>query len=420
MPIVVGVKFRGVGKVYYFAPGDTDDLSINDHVIVETARGTEIAVVTMAPREIAADKVVGQPKPVTRKASTTDLLNAERFRAKEDAVLLECREHVAKTSLPMKVVAAEYSYDGTRLTFAFTSEQRVDFRDLVRELAHHFNTRIELRQIGVRDEAKIVGGMGKCGRPLCCATWLSDFAPVSIRMAKQQDLPLSPMEISGLCGRLLCCLAYESDFYKEVKSKFPKVGKMIDTPVGPARLRRVRVFRETAEIELEDGTQLELTADQLAGKEPITLNQGNQGLNGLQQQALGQAISGDHEADLDEDDATPEQPARRSTETADSTSAGEQRRQDRRSRTPAGGGDTARRQQGSRSRRNQPARESGPSEQQQNGRAPEAPATPGTRTEGARSGSRRRRRSSRGGQQRQGSPTNKPGDNGNAQGSSGE
>jgi len=423
MPIVVGVKFRGVGKVYYFSPNQIEDLTLDDHVIVETARGIEMGQVVQAPHEVPEDKVVGQLKPVMRKASPAELLDAQRYQAKEAEAVALCREQVARAGLPMKVVQAEYNYDGSRLTFFFASEQRVDFRDLVRDLAHQFKTRIELRQIGVRDEARILGGIGKCGRPLCCATWLTDFAPVSIRMAKQQDLPLSPMEISGLCGRLLCCLAYETEMYKEVKSKFPKVGKMIETSVGPARLNRVRVFAETAEVELEDGTRLELTADQVAGKEPIVFEPRAAGLNGLQQRALGQAISSDREADVEEDDAPAEQPPQRPTRRpveapADRATASEPRRPERRPYDRPQGGEGARRPEGGPQRREQPPREPRPAGQAQNGRPPQSPEAQATRNEPSRSSSRRRRRSGRGGQRNQGAPTGAQGEGSNAQGSS--
>ena len=181
-----------------------------------------------------------------------------------------CRERVRATGMPMKMVSGEYSYDGSRLTFTFSSEERVDFRNLVRELAREFKTRIELRQVGVRDEARVVGGVGKCGRPLCCSTWLETFAPVSIRMAKQQNLPLSPNEISGLCGRLLCCLNYEYDYYKQVSSRFPRVGKIVESPLGTAKVLHVSVLREKVELLLEDGTRVDLTAEQFKGEEPIS------------------------------------------------------------------------------------------------------------------------------------------------------
>ncbi|MGI5916114.1 MAG: PSP1 domain-containing protein [Anaerolineae bacterium] len=271
MPIVCGVQFRGAGKVYYFSPGEVTDIVEGDYVIVETSRGRELGHVSQAPHEVDSSDIVGELKPILQRATPLDLLEAQRFQQQEDQALETCQEQVARFNLPMKVVQAEYNFDGSRLTFYFSADQRVDFRELVRELAHIFKTRIELRQIGVRDEAKLIGGLGKCGRPLCCATWLTDFCPVSIRMAKQQDLPLSPMEISGLCGRLLCCLVYENDFYQDIKSRFPKVGKRIDTPAGSGKVIKVNVFTEMVSVLLGDGTALELTADQVAGKAPIEI-----------------------------------------------------------------------------------------------------------------------------------------------------
>lgn len=291
MPIVCGIRFRGTLKTYYFASGELTDLAPDDYVIVETARGQEMARVVAAPHEVPASEVVGELKPVLRRASSLDLLEAERFRQREDEATRLCREQVARLNLPMKISGAEYSYDGSRLVFFFTSEERVDFRHLVRELAHLFKTRIELRQIGVRDEAKIVGGVGKCGRPLCCATWLADFSPVSIRMAKAQNLPLSPMEISGLCGRLLCCLTYEQDYYQEIKGRFPKVGKMVDTPLGPAKVVRVSVLQETVTLLTEDGNTVELTADQLSGKEPINNGSDSRDQRRALGDRVGQAVS---------------------------------------------------------------------------------------------------------------------------------
>ena len=265
MPIVCGVKFRGVGKQYYFSPGDVEDIQVGDHVIVETSRGRELGEVTMAPTEVDDSEVVGDLKPILHRATLVELLEAQRYRQREAEAIESCREQAARLDLPMKIVGAEYNCDGSRLTFFFASEQRVDFRELVRELARLFKTRIELRQIGVRDESKLLGGLGRCGRPLCCATWLTDFAPVSIRMAKAQDLPLSPMEISGVCGRLLCCLRYEDDFYREVKAKFPKVGKVLNTPDGPGKIVKVCALKETVTVLLGNGTTLEVTADQISG-----------------------------------------------------------------------------------------------------------------------------------------------------------
>ncbi|NLD43375.1 MAG: stage 0 sporulation family protein [Chloroflexi bacterium] len=290
MPLVCGVRFRGAGKVYHFAPGDLEDLEVDDQVVVETARGAELAQVAMAVREIPEKEVVGELKSVVRRATNGDLQNAERFRGKEDQATETCRAQAARLRLDMKVVSAEYSFDGSRLTFFFTAEQRVDFRELVRELARDFRTRIELRQIGVRDEARIVGGLGKCGRVLCCKTWLNEFSPVSIRMAKQQDLPLSPMEISGQCGRLLCCLGYENEYYRDVKGKFPKVGKQVDTPLGQGKVVKICVLREMVTVLLEDGSTVDMTADQLSGAAPLEQPRARQGLTAAQESTLDAAI----------------------------------------------------------------------------------------------------------------------------------
>lgn len=268
MPTICGVRFRGAGKVYYFDPRGLS-LEEDDYVIVNTSRGDELAQVAMANRKAGEDEIVGELKPVLRRAASLDLLEAERYRQQEDEAVKRCQDQVNKSGLNMRVVGAEYGYDGSRLTFYFTAEKRVDFRVLVRDLARMFKTRIELRQIGVRDEAKLIGGCGPCGRSLCCSTWLSEFTPVSIRMAKQQDLPLSPMEISGLCGRLLCCLTYENDQYREVKSHFPRVGRTVDSPVGSVKVLKVCVFRETVTVLLQDGSRMELTAEQLNGTAPI-------------------------------------------------------------------------------------------------------------------------------------------------------
>lgn len=309
MPVVCGIKFRGSSKVYFFAPGELVDLHVTDHVVVETSRGKEIGQVATPPKEVPDGEIVGQLKPILGLATTLDLLDAQRYQQQEAAALAQCRQQVAKANLPMKVVSAEYNYDGSRLTFCFTSEQRVDFRELVRDLAHLFKTRIELRQVGVRDEAKLMGGVGKCGRPLCCSTWLTEFCPVSIRMAKQQDLPLTPMEISGLCGRLLCCLDYENAHYQAVKGRFPKVGKTVSTPRGSGKVIKVSVLRETATLLMEDGTNVELTADQIAGVEPIAAPQ--TGAEELRPQ------------DLNEEETSPEELVEHSpvTQNADQASA---------------------------------------------------------------------------------------------------
>jgi cell fate regulator YaaT (PSP1 superfamily) len=263
MAIVVGVRFKTATKIYYFAPNGVEDLKLGDHVIVETSRGREIGKVALSPREVEDEAVIGQLKNVVGRAEAWDLLQMESFRGKEPEVLAKCREKVAEYGLPMKLVSAEYSYDGTRLVFSFTSDKRVDFRELVRDLAKTFRTRIELRQIGVRDEAKCLGGLGCCGRIQCCSSWLDEFRPVSIKMAKQQNLPLSPMEISGICGRLLCCLSYENDFYCEARKNLPKRGEPVTTEHGPGKVTDVNVIKDSVTVLLESEMTVEVPASEL-------------------------------------------------------------------------------------------------------------------------------------------------------------
>ncbi|MFP3897187.1 MAG: stage 0 sporulation family protein [Anaerolineales bacterium] len=269
MPIVCGVKFRGTNKAYYFSPDDMENIEEGEYVIVETARGKEMGGVVMAPTEIDPSEVVGELKPVLSRATPADRIEAQRLQMQEPQAMKKCEKEVKELGLDMKIIDAQYNYDGSRLTFYFTADKRVDFRELVRKLAHTFRTRIELRQVGVRDEAKIVGGLGCCGRPLCCATWLKDFSPISIRMAKEQNLPLSPMEISGLCGRLRCCLKFEHERYCKVKDRFPREGTEVTTEIGKGRITKINVLEETAHVAFENGTKLDLTLAQLRGEEPI-------------------------------------------------------------------------------------------------------------------------------------------------------
>lgn len=263
MPIVVGVSFRPVTKVYYFDPGLLLDLAAEEYVVVETSQGQEIGLVTWAPRAVSDSEFSGDLKPVVRRATALDLLERDRFRRKEPEVLALCRSRAAEHKLPMTVVTTEYSYDGSRLVVSFTAEGRIDFRDLVRDLARTLNTRIEMKQIGVRDQAKVLDGMGKCGRQLCCSGWLREFNPVTIKMAKQQNLPLNPPEISGVCGRLLCCLAYEADVYEDARKQLPKVGAAVMTPAGEGRVRRVNPLRDTVTVRLEEGEIHEYTVAEL-------------------------------------------------------------------------------------------------------------------------------------------------------------
>jgi cell fate regulator YaaT (PSP1 superfamily) len=272
MPEIIGIRFKPVTKVYYFDPAEHRDLAENDPVVVETARGEELGWVEMPLRMVPDEEIKGTLKTITRRATPVDLALMEDYRAREAQALMRCRDKVAELRLPMKVVRAEYSFNGRRLLFAFISEQRVDFRELVRVLARSFKTRIEMKQIGARDEAKLIGGYGRCGRELCCTTWLTEFHPVSIRMAKQQDLPLAPSEISGLCGRLLCCLAYENGQYTDFKKTLPKVGTQVLTPQGKGVIVGLNVLTESALVELQNELTVEVEANQVqaapSGKEP--------------------------------------------------------------------------------------------------------------------------------------------------------
>jgi cell fate regulator YaaT (PSP1 superfamily) len=202
-------------------------------------------------------------KPVMRKAEDEDIMRAQEFESKEEEALIECGKLIAKLDLPMKLLSAEYNLDGSRLTLFFSAAERVDFRQLVQQLTKRLNIRVELRQVGPRDEAKLIGGFGRCGRPLCCASFLSELAPVSIRMAKEQDLPLNPMKISGVCGRLLCCLGYESEQYHIMKEKLPKEGERVSTPMGVATIVRVNPLKETVSVELESQATVELPLSEI-------------------------------------------------------------------------------------------------------------------------------------------------------------
>ncbi len=225
---VIGVRFRRAGKVYYFDPAGYD-IKQGDNVIVETARGIEYGNVVLGPRDVEDDKIIQPLKPVIRQATDEDNAVEKRNKEKEKEAFHICLEKIKKHGLEMKLIDSEYTFDNNKVLFYFTADGRIDFRELVKDLASVFKTRIELRQIGVRDETKIVGGIGICGRPLCCHTHLSEFAPVSIKMAKEQNLSLNPTKISGVCGRLMCCLKNEEEAYEELNSKLPNVGDYVTT-----------------------------------------------------------------------------------------------------------------------------------------------------------------------------------------------
>jgi len=248
---VAGVRFRTAGKIYYFDPGD-HDIQLGDMVIVETARGVECGKVVIAKREVPEEEVVLPLKSVIRKATEEDLEHVEENKQKEVEAFSICLEKIKKHGLEMKLIDVEYTFDNNKILFYFTADGRVDFRELVKDLAAVFRTRIELRQIGVRDEAKMMGALGACGRPLCCSSHLSEFHPVSIKMAKEQALSLNPSKISGTCGRLMCCLKYEQDNYEYLLKKMPKVDAVVMTPKGPGTVVYVSLLKERIKVKLDN------------------------------------------------------------------------------------------------------------------------------------------------------------------------
>lgn len=231
MAVVVGVRFKKAGKIYYFDPEDIE-IEREDAVIVETARGIEFGIVVVGPKKMDEKDLTAPLKNVIRKANSEDIEKQGKNKLKEVETFNICLEKIEKHKLEMKLIEVEYTFDNNKVIFYFTSEGRVDFRELVKDLASIFKTRIELRQIGVRDEAKMIGGLGPCGRTLCCSTFLGEFEPVSIKMAKEQDLSLNPTKISGICGRLMCCLKYEYETYEEILAKLPPLGAKVTTPRG--------------------------------------------------------------------------------------------------------------------------------------------------------------------------------------------
>jgi len=262
MAEIVGIRFKRAGRVYYFDPAGFE-LEGNDCVVVNTARGLELGYVVAAPKQVANDEVGKRLKSVVRKAEPEDIQRAQEFEDKEKEVLAECDKLITKLNLPMKLLSAEYNLDGSLLTFFFSAAERIDFRGLVRELSKRFKLRVELRQVGSRDESKLIGGFGRCGRPLCCASFLSEFSPVSIRMAKEQGLSLNPMRISGVCGRLLCCLGYECEQYRAMKGKLPKEGQRVTIPTGTARVVSSNPLKETVLVELESRARMEFPLSEI-------------------------------------------------------------------------------------------------------------------------------------------------------------
>lgn len=249
---VTGVRFKSAGKVYFFDPGELD-IKLNDHVIVETARGLEFGTITMEITEIKEEDVVQPLKKIVRLATEEDVKRHTENEKKKAKALSLCQEKVDKHNLEMKLIDVEYTFDNNKIIFYFTADGRVDFRELVKDLASVFKMRIELRQIGVRDEAKMLGGIGSCGRSLCCSSWLSDFEPVSIKMAKVQNLSLNPTKISGICGRLMCCLKYENDVYMELRKGLPDNGEKVKTKDGMGKVVDSNILESKVRVRLYTG-----------------------------------------------------------------------------------------------------------------------------------------------------------------------
>ncbi|WP_251425271.1 PSP1 domain-containing protein [Veillonella agrestimuris] len=277
MVTIVGVRFKKAGKIYYFLPGH-NELTIDDQVIVETSRGVEHGTVVIGPKEVMEDFLVMPIKTVIRKATPKDLKQIEKNKEREAKAFDICLEKIEKRKLPMKLINVEYTFDMNKIVFFFTADGRIDFRELVKDLATVFRTRIELRQVGVRDEAKVLNGIGACGRALCCSSFLGDFTPVSIRMAKDQNLSLNPTKISGVCGRLMCCLNYEDDLYKKggdlyVKKERPQtindieppgIGKDVVTDEGIGKILKVNTHKRTVKVQLEAGRTIDLKWSEVA------------------------------------------------------------------------------------------------------------------------------------------------------------
>ncbi len=263
MSKVIGVRFKRAGLIYYFDPSDIE-VTIGDDVVVDTARGLSIGKVVLASKEVTSIELSEPLKPVLRKAQPDDLEQMKQMKGKEAETLAKCEEMVERFHLPINLLSAEYNIDGSYLTIYFKSEKRVDFRALLRELSGTLKTRVELRQVGTRDAAKLVGGIGRCGRPLCCSSHLCKFETISMRMAREQNLPLNPANISGVCGRLLCCLSYENEQYHIMKQKLPATGEIITTRMGTGKVIGGNPLKETVTVQLESEAVVELPLSEIA------------------------------------------------------------------------------------------------------------------------------------------------------------
>ncbi|RKD84173.1 cell fate regulator YaaT (PSP1 superfamily) [Sinobaca qinghaiensis] len=267
---VVGVRFKKAGKIYYFSPGELT-IPAEEWIVVETARGVEYGKVVIGNKQVNEDDVVLPLKKVLRIADSKDKKAMEENKTLSEKAFATCAAKIAEHSLDMKLVNVEYTFDRNKVLFYFTADGRIDFRNLVKDLASVFRTRIELRQIGVRDEAKMLGGIGPCGRVLCCSTFLGDFEPVSIKMAKDQNLSLNPAKISGLCGRLMCCLKYENDHYEQAKKDLPDIGQKIETPEGRGKVAGINILERLVQVHIaEHENALEYSLDELMEQGFIT------------------------------------------------------------------------------------------------------------------------------------------------------
>jgi cell fate regulator YaaT (PSP1 superfamily) len=264
---VVGVRFQRAGRIYYFDPGGVE-LEVNNHVVVETEHGLSLGRVVIAPKQVIASELTQPLKPVLRKTSPEDLQQQEEGEQKKGEAISKCKELATKFNLPIKILGVESNLDASYLTIFFSAEGRVDFRQMVRELSAALKAKVELHQVGPRDKAKLMGGIGRCGCPLCCTTFLTEFNPLSIRVAKEQNLSLEPTKISGVCGRLLCCLGYETEQYRLMKKKMPPIGQRVATPLGEGKVTGINPLKETVNVQLENQATVEVpVADVISQKE---------------------------------------------------------------------------------------------------------------------------------------------------------
>jgi cell fate regulator YaaT (PSP1 superfamily) len=270
---LIGVRFLDSGRTFYFDPGGRE-LEIGDWVVAETTRGKEAGRVVIAPHQVPLSMLQGDVKPVVRKLTDTDIEKMQRLKKDAANAVKTFGAKIREHGLPMKPISADYSFDGSHLTLNFSSPERVDFRDLVRDLASTFHCRVELKQVGARDEARLLGGLGRCGRTLCCSSWLPVYPEISMNMAKTQDLPLNPGKVSGVCGRLLCCLSYENDQYKQMKAIMPRLGQPIDTPNGPGQVISLQILKELITVRLnEDRTEHTFSTADLGFREAEPVSQ---------------------------------------------------------------------------------------------------------------------------------------------------